>query len=64
MRVNLITQLSNRPESGAGTIPISLTIRPACGLPGDYEYSMKSLFLLDSNSRPARRADNGCCRWP
>jgi hypothetical protein len=46
MRVNLITQLSNRSESGAGTIPISLTIRPACGLPGDYEYFTDSMALL------------------
>jgi len=46
MRVNLITQLSNRSESGAGTIPVSLTIRPACGLPGDYEYSTDSTALL------------------
>ena len=46
MRVNLITQLSNRPESGAGTIPISLTIRPACGLPGDYECRTDSIALL------------------
>ena len=46
MRVNLITQLSNRSESGAGTIPISLTIRPACGLPGDYECRTDSIALL------------------
>ena len=46
MRVNLITQLSNRSESGAGTIPISLTIRPTCGLPGDYEYPTDSMALL------------------
>jgi len=46
MRVNLITQLSNGFESGTGTIPISLTIRPACGLPGDYEYSTDSMELL------------------
>jgi hypothetical protein len=46
MRVNLITQLSNRTGSGAGTIPISLTIRPACGLPGDYEYPTDSKALL------------------
>jgi hypothetical protein len=45
MRVNLITQLSNPSESGAGTIPISLTIRPACGLPGDYEYPTDSRAL-------------------
>ena len=46
MRVNLITQLSDRPQSGAGTIPLSLTIRPACGLPGDYEYPTDSASLL------------------
>ena len=46
MRVNLTTQLTNRSESVAGTIPISLTIRPACGLPGDYEYRTDSAALL------------------
>jgi hypothetical protein len=46
MRVNLITHRSNSPESGAKTIPISLTIRPACGLPGDYEYPTDSAALL------------------
>ena len=46
MRVNLITQPSNRFEPEAGTIPLSLTIRPACGLPGDYEYPTDSAALL------------------
>jgi hypothetical protein len=46
MRVNLITQPSDLPVSGAGTIPLSLTIRPACGLPGDYEYPTDSASLL------------------
>ena len=46
MRVNLTAQLPNRSESGPGTIPISLTIRPACGLPGDYEYPTDSAALL------------------
>jgi hypothetical protein len=46
MRVNLITQASGRLESGAGTIPLSLTIRPACGLPGDYQYNTDSAALL------------------
>jgi hypothetical protein len=46
MRVNLITQPSNRHESGAGAIPLSLTIRPACGLPGDYEFPIDSAALL------------------
>jgi hypothetical protein len=47
MRVNLITQPSDRSESGRGTIPLSLTIRPACGLPGDYEYTTDSMALLN-----------------
>ena len=47
MRVNLITQPSSRPESGAGTISLSLTIRPACGLPGEYEYPTDSVSLLE-----------------
>ena len=46
MRVNLITQQSNRSESITGTIPLSLTIRPACGLPGDYQYPTDSGALL------------------
>ena len=46
MRVNLITQPSGGSESGAGTIPLSLTIRPACGMPGDYEYPTDSAALL------------------
>jgi hypothetical protein len=46
MRVNLITQPSDRPQSGAGAIPLSLTIRPACGLPGDYECPTDSTALL------------------
>lgn len=46
MRVNLITQPSDRRKSGAGTIPLSLTIRPACGLPVDYECPTDSAALL------------------
>jgi hypothetical protein len=46
MRVNLITQPSNCWKSRPGTIPLSLTIRPACGLPGDYECPTDSAALL------------------
>ena len=46
MRVNLITRPSGPSESGTGTIPLSLTIRPACGLPGDYECPTDSAALL------------------
>ena len=46
MRVNLSTRPSNRSDSDPGTIPLSLTIRPACGLPGDYECPTDSAALL------------------
>ncbi len=46
MRVNLITQPSNDWKSSPGSIPLSLTIRPACGLPGDYECPTDSAALL------------------
>lgn len=46
MRVNLITQPFNRPRSGRGTIPISLTIRPASGFPGEYEFPTDSEALM------------------
>ena len=49
MRVNLSTRLSTGGASAAGvigTLPLSLTIRPACGLPGDYEWLTDSAALL------------------
>jgi hypothetical protein len=46
MRVNLITQASGQSNAGFGTIPLSLTIRPACGAPGDYEFSTDSATLV------------------
>ena len=46
MRVNLLTQPSDRFEAGTGTIPLSLTIRPACGLPGDFQFPTDSAALL------------------
>jgi hypothetical protein len=46
MRVNLITRPSDRSTSRAGTIPLLLTIRPACGLPGDYECPTDTAALL------------------
>ena len=46
MRVNLIAQPSGQTKSGIGPVPLSLTIRPACGLPGDYQYRTDSSSLL------------------
>jgi len=44
--MNLITKSSGDSESFPGTISISLTIRPACGQPGDYQYATDSATLL------------------
>lgn len=46
MRVNLSTRPSHASAPGRGAIPLTLTIRPACGLPGDYECPMDSAALL------------------
>lgn len=46
MRVNLSTRPSRPAPPWAGTVPLTLTIRPACGLPGDYECSTDSATLL------------------
>jgi hypothetical protein len=46
MRVNLITQTASSFEFGAKSVPLSLTIRPSCGLPGDYQYATDSAALL------------------
>ena len=46
MRVNLITQPSGNSLASGGSIPLSLTIRPACGLPGDYQCGTDSTTLL------------------
>ncbi len=46
MRVNLITQALTSHHSGAATFPVSLTIRPACGLPGEYKYPTNSSQLM------------------
>ncbi len=46
MRVNLITQPFGSSKSRNGKIPLSLTIRPACGLPGDYQLPIDSQSLM------------------
>jgi hypothetical protein len=46
MRVNLITQPFGRPKSRNGKIPLSLTIRPACGFPGEYQFPTDSEALM------------------
>ena len=46
MRVNLSARVSGRPAGWAETAPVLLTIRPACRIPGDYEYTTDSRALL------------------
>jgi hypothetical protein len=46
MRVNLITRPSDCSGSSAGTLPLSLTICPACGLPGNYDCPIDAKALL------------------
>ena len=46
MRVNLISQASASFVPGMSTVPVTLTIRPSCGLPGDYQYATDSSALL------------------
>ncbi len=46
MCVNLIAQVSLPRNPGGSKFPLSVTIRPACGLPGDFEYPTDSESLL------------------
>ena len=46
MRVNLISQSSASSFSGKSAIPLTLTIRPSCGIPGEYQYATDSSSLL------------------
>ncbi len=46
MRANLIAQVSLPRSPGGLNFPVSLTIRPACGLPGDFEYPTDSQALV------------------
>jgi hypothetical protein len=46
MRVNLTAHVSPSAAPEAGPAPVSLVIKPACGLPGTYEYKTDSVALL------------------
>lgn len=46
MRVNLSTRRASGSSQYGGTIPLTVTICPACGIPGDYECPMESGTLL------------------
>jgi hypothetical protein len=42
--MNLMTRSSGDPCTGS--IPLALTLKPACGLPGDYEYPTDCASLI------------------
>ncbi len=44
--MNLITKISRPVPSGMAPFPISLTLRPACGLPGDYVIGIDTQTLM------------------
>lgn len=44
--MDLTAQSSGRHISSFSAVPVSLMIRPACGLPGDYAYATDSQTLL------------------
>jgi hypothetical protein len=44
--MNLITQALSPFQSGPGSFQVSLTLKPACGLPGEYQYPTDSASLL------------------
>ena len=54
--MNLITKVSGPVRSGLAPLPISLTIRPACGLPGDYVVPINTetlMQILDKTDLPS-----------
>lgn len=57
MRVNLITQSVGSSNASKGKITLSLTIRPAGGMPGDYQFPTDSESLMrllrDKTSLPS-----------
>jgi len=46
MRMNLIALHSGNSEEGAAIVTLALTLRPACGLPGDYQFKTTSTSLM------------------
>lgn len=43
--MNLISHTLS-PSRSAGSVPVSLTLRPACGLPGEYSFSTDTTSLF------------------
>ncbi len=47
MRVNLFANVSRTQAFESGPTAVMLTIKPACGLPGTFEYKTDSIALLN-----------------
>ncbi len=46
MRMNLVARHSGNSEEGAPIVALLLTLRHACGLPGDYQFKTTSTSLM------------------
>jgi hypothetical protein len=44
--MNLITHTLSSYPSAAGSFPVNLTLRPACGVPGEYSFSTDTTSLF------------------
>jgi hypothetical protein len=69
--MNIITRMSTTFEEGAKTIPLSLTLRPSCGVPGDYQFATDSAALMrmlhkktDLSFDTLKRFEGEMCSYP
>ncbi len=46
MRVNLITEATGPFQPFSASVPLTVTIKPSCGLPGDHLYPTDSASML------------------
>jgi hypothetical protein len=46
MRMTLIAHHSGNSEEGAAIVTLALTLRPACGLPGEYQFKTTRASLM------------------
>ena len=63
MRVNIITQPFGSPKARKGKIPLSLTIRPACGVPGDYQFPTDSEALMQLLRQQTKQPSSALARF-
>ncbi len=46
MRMNLLSQAIGPSPTGRGSFRVSLTLKPSCGLPGEYQFPTDSASLM------------------